>query len=238
MKQLRRQMKFVGMILNGARQEVSDKETTLVSAKKQCSLPIIQVKELISQGVLCPSGQTLSRTNETRSWLKRQQLALLKQDVSSVQVTDQKPVKSANDTIVRLSRKSKGEEQAFLAAHHVLVANRVSALIEKGQLRQSITQNLSVLRQSSQFLGNGATDLSDMAIDCRKRLNQLITQLPKDCAGVVVDICGYDKGLQQVEFERSWPRRSAKLVLRMGLDHAAEFWKIGATAEGQDCLRK
>jgi len=232
MKDLRRQCKFVTMIISQPHQTTSPKEVVLVAGHCRCSLPISTVKQLISQGVLSCSNGTYSATTDARSWLKRLRLILLKQDQPIITSCEQKPIMSENDIIVRLSRKSKGEKEAFLAAHHVLVANRVSALIAKSQLRPSITQNLSVLRQGGKASSSGLIDLSDMAIDCRKRLEQLVLQLPKDCAGVVVDVCGFEKGLQQVEFERSWPRRSAKLVLRMGLDHAAEFWNVAAFAQG------
>jgi hypothetical protein len=44
----------------------------------------------------------------------------------------------------------------------------------------------------------------------------------------------YDRGLQQIETERHWPRRSAKLVLRIGLDHAAVLLGIDPNAVGPD----
>jgi hypothetical protein len=84
--------------------------------------------------------------------------------------------------------------------------------------------------------GAGA-ELSDLAIDARRRLATVLDQLPADCAGVVLDVCGYLKGLQLVESERGWPRRSAKLVLRIGLDQAAGLLGLGAEARGPDTAR-
>ena len=47
-----------------------------------------------------------------------------------------------------------------------------------------------------------------------------------------MDVCCYDKGLQAIETERGWPRRSAKLVLRIGLDHLATHFGLAASAKG------
>ena len=77
-----------------------------------------------------------------------------------------------------------------------------------------------------------------MAADARKALADLYRQLPRDCADVVLDVCGFGKGLQQVEAERGWPRRSAKLVLRIGLDRLAELYGLGEAAVGAESRRR
>jgi hypothetical protein len=85
--------------------------------------------------------------------------------------------------------------------------------------------------------GNSAGDISDLAADARKSLADLHRVLPRDCAGVVLDVCGLLKGLQEVERERGWPRRSAKLVLRIGLDHLARHYGYAPSAVGRSSGR-
>jgi hypothetical protein len=80
--------------------------------------------------------------------------------------------------------------------------------------------------------GNAAADIGDFAADARRALAEIHAVLPHDCAGVVLDVCGLLKGLQTVESERGWPRRSAKLVLRIGLDQLARHYGIGEAATG------
>jgi hypothetical protein len=82
--------------------------------------------------------------------------------------------------------------------------------------------------------GNGAGDISDLAADARRAVADIHRDLPTECAGVVIDVCGWLKGLQEVERERGWPRRSAKLVLRIGLDQLAHIYGIGPYAVGRD----
>jgi len=72
-----------------------------------------------------------------------------------------------------------------------------------------------------------------MAADARRALAEIDRALPRDCAGVVFDVCGLLKGLQEVERDRGWPRRSAKLVLRIGLEQLAQHYGFGPVARGR-----
>jgi hypothetical protein len=51
---------------------------------------------------------------------------------------------------------------------------------------------------------------------------------------VLFDVCGFGKGLQVIELERRWPRRSAKLVLRIGLEQLAATFELSPTATGNE----
>lgn len=60
--------------------------------------------------------------------------------------------------------------------------------------------------------------MADSAIDARERLEKALQVVGPDLAGVLSDVCCFLKGLELVERERRWPPRSAKLMLRTGLD--------------------
>jgi hypothetical protein len=121
----------------------------------------------------------------------------------------------------------------FLEDHHREVASRLACLFERAQLRQRVTMSYDPGRVG-QRPGTAGTEVSDSAADARRRLARLAAGLPRECWGVLVDVHVYDKGLQQIETERHWPRRSAKLVLRIGLDHAAVLLGIDPNAVGLD----
>lgn len=75
--------------------------------------------------------------------------------------------------------------------------------------------------------------MTDIAADARRSLSRLARMLSSDCWGVLVDICLFDKGLQQIELERKWPRRAAKLVLRIALEQTAQQFGLDNTAMGK-----
>jgi hypothetical protein len=136
----------------------------------------------------------------------------------------------AESPLARLASAS-GEEPAFLAPHQVEAGERVRRLVERAGLQPRLTMSWSAAHVAG---GGGRVpgDIADLAADARKTLAGLMRALPPDCADVVLDVCGLLKGLQQVESERGWPRRSAKLVLRIGLDQAARHFGLGAEAVG------
>ena len=139
--------------------------------------------------------------------------------------------------LARLAATRDGDGKAFLEAHHLLAASRLERLIQRGQLAPRLTMSYDLGRTGGRRqAGSGAAmDLADSASDARRRLNQLALALPDDCWNVLFDVCGLGKGLQTIETERRWPRRSAKLVLRIGLSQLAAHWGLmpGATSREQ-----
>ena len=138
--------------------------------------------------------------------------------------------------LLRLGAGKDGE--AFLQPHHLLAADRLMRLVDRARLTPRVTMSYDPARVGGgRGGGNAALELSDAAADARKRLGQIAAAMPTDCWGVVMDVCGFSKGLQTVETERQWPRRSAKLVLRIGLEQLARIWGLSGTASGPEQTR-
>jgi hypothetical protein len=135
-----------------------------------------------------------------------------------------------------LSRLVMGD-RAFLQPHHVEAAERVRGLVERAQLQARTTMNYSGATAGGKPQRNGAESITDMAVDARRSLDAIHRALPAECAAVVMDVCGWLKGLQQVERERNWPRRSAKLVLRIGLEQVAQHFGLAPHAVGRHSAR-
>ena len=136
----------------------------------------------------------------------------------------------APESVVRLATVAKGE--CYLAPHHVEVARRLARLIARACLIQRTTMSYEPTRIGARGGRPVQGELADSAIEARRQLGKMVRQVPRDCWSVLIDTCGFDKGLQQIEQERGWPRRSAKLVLRIGLEQLAALMGLSETAEG------
>lgn len=186
-------------------------------------------RDLVAAGVLADDGRPRP---EARGWLKRQ---MLDEDAFAAQhrleVATGEGLKLNLDESP-LSRLATGKAP-FLERHQVEAGERVRRLCERAQMQPRVTMSYSGAHTAGGKGASRAAEISDLAADARKQLAALHAALPPDCAGVVLDVCGLLKGLQQVESERGWPRRSAKLVLRIGLEQAAGYFGLTGAAAGR-----
>ncbi len=137
----------------------------------------------------------------------------------------------APEAVLRLSAGS--DATRFLAPHHLEAARKLALLFERARMRQRVTMSYDPARIGGGNQRPQQGDLADTAIAARRMLDGLSRRMPQDCWAMLTDICGFDKGLQQVELDRGWPRRSAKLVLRIALDQLAAIMGLTETAEGR-----
>ena len=231
----RERLRFVRTLLGGASAEM--RGTSFIAGENGARLGRAAVQELAAAGVLDLAGDSCHAANGARTWIKR---AMLEQDQYAAQhretvtTSGGLTVNLAESPLLRLARPGKGEADAFLNPAQVEAGERVRRLAERARLQPRVTMSYSATHTANGGARNGLADLSDLAADARRDLMEITRILPRDCVGVVMDVCGLGKGLQAVEAERNWPRRSAKLVLRIGLDHLARHFGLDDRAVGPE----
>jgi hypothetical protein len=115
-------------------------------------------------------------------------------------------------------------------------------LLEAGErLRRDLTLAQMLPRMSANWSATAAIrnsgdaaslHMADVIVAARQRTEAAFAAAGPELTGLLIDVCGFLKGLEQIEGERGWPRRSAKIVLIVGLRALSRHYGLEAAAVG------
>ena len=130
----------------------------------------------------------------------------------------------AESPLAWLASRRGRDGQPLIAEAEFLAGERLRADLTFAQMLPSVTLNWS-------RLGGGegsamAPDPTEAMIGARQRVTHALHAVGPDFAGLLMDVCGFLKGLEVVERERLWPPRTAKVVLALALRQLARHYRI------------
>lgn len=131
-----------------------------------------------------------------------------------------------------LARRKDRRGASFLTAAMVQAGERFRRDVTQAQLLQRVTVNWEATTMAPRHGGDAGAHISEIAVDARRRLSRACDAVGPDLAGLLTDVCGYLKGLEAVETERGWPRRSGKVVLKIALDRLSRHYGMANEAHG------
>ena len=129
------------------------------------------------------------------------------------------------------SRKGR-DGRAMIEPMQLLAGERLRADFTRAQLMPRVTSNWSAAVADGRR-GAGPGHFTDMTIAARQRVRQALAAAGPEFSGLLIDVCCFLKSLAQIESERGWPARSAKVVLQLGLDRMARHYGLTRVARGK-----
>lgn len=161
-------------------------------------------------------------------------LALASHTINTAQGVRRATVDEAESPLAWLARRRGRDGHAMIAPHQLQAGERLRADFTRAHLMPRTTSNWSSPMSSGRRGAgrHGAGEFTDATIAARQRVNQAFEAVGPEFSGLLLDVCCFLKGLADLEHDRGWPARSAKVVLQLALDRLARHYGYAAQTKG------
>jgi Domain of unknown function (DUF6456) len=161
-----------------------------------------------------------------------QHLSLAHEDIETAGGRTRVAVDLAESPLVWLARRKGRDGRALIEPAQLQAGERLRADFTRAQLMPRITANWASAVAQDGHRGTRTATFTEAAVAARQQVRQALDQAGPEFTGLLLDVCCFLKGLEDVERERGWPRSSAKVVLQLGLDRLARHYGYGGEARG------
>jgi len=201
---------------------------------------------LSARGLIVLAGEGTPKLTDTgRAFLRR---GLAEEEIFAAQhrilatatIVDDRAARhtvtvNASESPLAWLRRRKGRDgRPLIDAAEFEAGERLRADYTRGQLMPRVTANwTAAVARGRRDGAGGMVEITDAALAARRRVEGALAAIGPELGGLLVDFCCFLKGLEEIERERQWPARSAKLVLRVGLAGLARHYGLSQTARGR-----
>lgn len=147
------------------------------------------------------------------------------------------PVNLSESPLARLYRRRGRGGERLVGEAQFLAGERLRRDFETAQLSPKLGPALAP-RVDGGRGKNNAADFQENAMEARRKVGRALDFTGREMGSLLLDVCCFLKGLEQVERERRWPARSAKIVLGLALDRLMEHYGLQEAALGPPATRK
>lgn len=141
---------------------------------------------------------------------------------------------AAESPLAWLARRKGSDGRPMIGSVQLQAGERLRAEFSRAGMGPRTTFNWdATVRQGRRSGANRPRDFAESQLAARQRVTRALEAVGPEFAGLLLDVCCFLKGLEDVERERRWPPRSAKVVLQLGLDRLARHFGFGTVAHGK-----
>lgn len=211
-------------LLDGGERGVVGIEKAALARLKQSRLVLCNEKVIC----LTKAGEAaLKGAVSTRDLMQAQPIQPDEAVIISGQEPEKVTINRAESPLALLHRRKGKNGQPFIDAREFRAGERMRADYTRGQImpRLGVNWNAAGMAGRSHDRAGSIHELTDAALAARQRVEKAIEAVGPELSGVLIDICCFLKGMEQVEAERNWPARSAKIVLKSALGALARHYE-------------
>jgi len=166
---------------------------------------------------------------------RSQHLALAQRQIATELGAASVLIDDGESPLAWLARRRGRDGRNYIEPHQLQAGERLRADFTRANLMPRTTSNWASPISSTRngVGGDRAGTFTETMVAARQRVHQALDAVGPEFAGLLLDVCCFLKGLEDVERERIWPTRSAKVVLQLALDRLARHYGYAAQARGR-----
>ncbi len=184
-----------------------------------------------------PKSQTRAQNAESQrptiDAFRRQHLAVAQKQIATELGHANVTIDDAESPLAWLARRRGRDGRAMIEPHQLQAGERLRADFTRANLMPRTTSNWASPLSSGRGAGNSAGAFTETMVASRQHVHQALDAAGPEFGGLLIDVCCFLKGLEDIERERTWPLRSAKVVLQLGLDRLARHYGYAAQTRGR-----
>lgn len=187
--------------------------------------------------VLVEGGEAEWRDDVLKSVSQPVQEPVRMRDLVSVPGPDRESppviVNRAESPLAWLAARHGRDGKPLLAPHCAAAGERLRADLERAAMLPRM--GIDWTRPPGERGGGPLRFLpGDTALAARQRCDAAFAAVGSDLTGLLIDVCGFLKGLSTIELERGWPPRSARIMLEFALTRLAGHYGLSDRASGPE----
>lgn len=140
-------------------------------------------------------------------------------------------INDSESPLAWLARRKGRDGAPMISAEQFLAGERLRCDFTFAGMTPRVTSNWGVAGAGGRQVSPG--EMTDRMVSARQRLRAALDAVGPEFAGLLMDVCCFLRGLEDVERQRSWPQRTAKIVLQLGLDRLARHYGLVADGRGK-----